>query len=262
MKSGTEKKESGPRRRHIAGLFLSLLIMSCSMGPFYTDAPPPQVSMPDQIPAPDFSVPYTLGAGDEIEIKFYFHPELNEKTTIRPDGRISLVLVDEVKASGLTPEKLDIKLTRLYGQKLDRVDLTVIVRGYSSQNVFIDGEIKTPQSLPLRGEMTVLQAIISSGIKETADMRSVLLMRAVSREEVKVFQLDLATPSKWSETNVFVKPLDIIYVPRSYIASTNLFVKQYLSNMVPDFIRLTFPLTYNLGGNSNSTRTVVISESQ
>jgi len=232
------------------------------MGPFYTDSLAPQVSLPDQVTGSDFVEPYTLSVGDEIEVKFYFHPELNDKITIRPDGRISLILVDEVEAFGLTPEQLDRKLTHLYSQKLDRVDLAVIVRGYSSQNVFIDGEIKTPQSLPIRGKMTVLQAIIASGIKETADMRSILLIRPVSREEVKVYQLDLATPSNWSETNALVKPLDIIYVPKTFIASTNLFVKQYLSNMVPDFIRVSFPLTYNLGSYSNSTRTVVISESQ
>ena len=65
---------------------------------------------------------YLLSPGDEIEVKFYYNPELSDRVTIRPDGRISLLLVDSVVAEGRTPEELDDILTDLYLQKLDRVD--------------------------------------------------------------------------------------------------------------------------------------------
>lgn len=245
--------------RNIAVFFLLLLTLSCSGRLYSTGSVSPEGPLPDLAVESDAVRPYSLCVGDEIEVKFYYHPELNDSTTIRPDGRISLVLVDEVVAEGLTPEQLDEKLTCLYDEKLDRVELTVIVRGYSSQQVFIDGEIKNPQPISLRSKMTVMQAIIAAGgIKDTADMQSVLLIRPLSKKKVTVFRIDIATPDKWAENNPFLKPLDIIYIPKTFIARANLFVQQYLSNMVPDFIRISFPLTYNLGSVDSNDRTVVV----
>jgi protein involved in polysaccharide export with SLBB domain len=199
---------------------------------------------------------YLLNIGDEIEVKFYYHPELNERTVIRPDGKISLLLVDAVKAAALTPEQLDEELTSLYSGQLERVDLTVIVRGYASQDVFVDGEINRPQPIPLKGSMTLVQAIIAAGgPKETAQMGKVLLIRPLDAEEFKVFEIDLQTPEMWAQNNILLKPLDIIYVPKTSIAKANIFVEQYLSNMVPDWIRISFPFPYSLGGERSVTVT-------
>jgi protein involved in polysaccharide export with SLBB domain len=205
--------------------------------------------------------PYLLGIGDEIEVKFYYHPELNERTIIRPDGKISLLLVDAVKAAGLTPEQLDGELTSLYSRKLERVDLTVIVREYTSQNAFIDGEINRPQPIPLEGNITLIQAIISAGgPKETAHMGKVLLIRPLDVEEFKVFEIDLQSPETWARNNILLKPLDIIYVPKTSIAKANIFVEQYISNLMPDWIRISFPFPYILGGQETERKVTVISE--
>ena len=62
------------------------------------------------------SKPYVIQAGDELDIKFFYNPELNESVVVRPDGKISLQLIDEIQASGLQPSELDQKLTDLYSR--------------------------------------------------------------------------------------------------------------------------------------------------
>ncbi len=245
--------------RPIVILVFVLTLGSCAghKGPSDTALQNQQLLLPKQGSAPPEH--YLLNIGDEIEVKFYYHTELNERTIIRPDGKISLLLVDAVKADGLTPEQLDEELTSLYSRKLERVDLTVIVRGYASQNAFVDGEINRPQPIPLRGNVTLVQAIIAAGgPKETAQMERVLLIRPLNEEKIKVFEIDLQSPEMWAKNNVLLKPLDIIYVPKTSIAKVNIFVQQYLSNVVPDWVRIGFG--YSLGGVGAERRVIVESD--
>ena len=77
--------------------------------------------------APQKPAPYVIQAGDELDIKFFYNPELNESVVVRPDGKISLQLIDEIQASGLQPSELDQKLTDLYSQELRKPVLTGIL---------------------------------------------------------------------------------------------------------------------------------------
>src|SRR3972149_12197051 len=88
---------------------------------------------------------YVMQVGDEIEVKFYYESELNERVTIRPDGKISLQLIDDVKAAGLTTSDLDKVLTEKYERKLKKPEITVIVKTFSSQKIYIGGEVTIPQ---------------------------------------------------------------------------------------------------------------------
>jgi hypothetical protein len=86
-------------------------------------------------------------------------------------------------------------------------------------------------------------------------MGKVLLIRPLDEEEFKVFEINLQSPEMWARNNVLLKPLDIIYVPKTSIAKANIFVQQYLSNMMPDWIRVSFPFPYSLGGERRVTVT-------
>ncbi|MCP4766465.1 MAG: hypothetical protein GY875_09350 [Gammaproteobacteria bacterium] len=77
---------------------------------------------------------YVIVPGDELEVKFFNNPELNEAGTVRPDGKISLLLIDEVKASGLSPAELDTHLTELYNDDLKDPEITVFVRSFTAQS--------------------------------------------------------------------------------------------------------------------------------
>ena len=87
---------------------------------------------------------YTIAPGDQLDIKFFYNPELNETITVRPDGMISLQLIDEIQAAGLQPAELDQKLTDLYSSELRKPVLTVIVRSFTRQRVYVGGEVTTP----------------------------------------------------------------------------------------------------------------------
>ena len=106
---------------------------------------------------------YRLQRGDEIEIKFFYNPSLNERLIIRPDGKISLQLIDELLVAELTPAQLDKILTRRYATELKQPELTIIVRSFVGQRVYVGGEVTTPQLVPLTGKMTALESIFRAG---------------------------------------------------------------------------------------------------
>ena len=121
---------------------------------------------------------YKIQVGDTLDIKFFYHPELNESVVVRPDGRISLQLVHEVQASGLTPETLRENLRGKYEAQISKPEIAVIVRSFSSQKIYVDGEVVKPGLIPLTGPMTILQSIASAGgIKETARLDEVIIIR-------------------------------------------------------------------------------------
>ena len=96
---------------------------------------------------------YRIGIGDELQIKFAYNSELNEEhIPVRPDGRISVPLAKQIKAAGLTTQSSskDI-LSQKYAAELKRPEVTVIVRGFNAQRVFVDGEINRPGLIPLMG---------------------------------------------------------------------------------------------------------------
>lgn len=192
-------------------------------------------------PMPNTLEPYILQPGDEVEIKFFHHPDLNDRVQIRPDGKISVMLLDDVETVGLTPAQLDEILTRGYAQKLDKVDLTVIVREFTKRNVYVDGEVVKPSAIVQSREIDVRQAIAAAGgVTNTANLRKVILIRRVDENNVAVARLDLSHVSQNDKANVFLRPFDIVYVPPSGIGKVNQIVQQYISNMMPDFVRINF----------------------
>ena len=115
---------------------------------------------------------YHLNPGDVLDIKFFYNPELNETVMVRPDGHISLQLANEIMAAGLTPEELRKSLTERYGKEINKPELSIIVRSFSMQRVYIDGEVNRPGMLPLVGPVTIHQAIAAAGgFRETARSR-------------------------------------------------------------------------------------------
>ncbi len=182
-----------------------------------------------------------LAPGDEIEIKFYYTPDLNESLTIRPDGKITLQMVDDVEVKGLTPDELRVELERLYTPYIKEPAVSVIVRTLASQQIFVGGEVRTPGALPLNGNTTLLQAIIQAGgfIKVSAKLSNVIVMR---QDEGKWYggAFDLRKVVKGKESDSFyLKPMDIVYVPRTRINKLNQWVDQYITRMIPGMGSIT-----------------------
>jgi protein involved in polysaccharide export with SLBB domain len=112
---------------------------------------------------------YIIQPGDQLDIKFFYNPELNENVTVRPDGLISLQLVDEVHASGLTPAQLDDLLTQKYSRELKKPMVTVIMRSFTMQRVYVGGEVNRQGES--HGGMTPSRRFSRREVCETADLK-------------------------------------------------------------------------------------------
>ncbi len=197
------------------------------------DAAPRLRDEPLPPPAP---APYRLGEGDLLAIKFYGNPELNEEVMVRPDGAISLPFLGDVPAAGLTPAELDRDLDRRFTGELARPRVTVIVREFGRQRVYVAGEVAKPGLLPLRGPLTLFQAVgEAGGFLSTARRQQVVLIRtgADGRRSGRSVDLRPVESGERPDLDVPLAPLDVIFVPRTRIASVDLFVEQYVRQLLP-----------------------------
>jgi polysaccharide biosynthesis/export protein len=203
---------------------------------------PPEATAPS---AGSADPEYRISLGDQLDIKFFYNPELNEQVIVRPDGRISLQLIPEIVVNGLTPAALTRQLTEAYAKDLKQPEVTVIVRSFGSQRVYVDGEVGKPGMVPILGLMTALQAIAEAGgMKETARDYQVIVIRRGALNKPMAFPLDLkkAREGKDLSQDVTLAPFDIIYVPRSRITNINTWVDQYIRKNIP----LPFGIQYGV----------------
>ncbi len=184
--------------------------------------------------APAKQAEYVIQTGDQLQVKFFYNPELNEDVTVRPDGKISLQLVDEVKAAGLSPSYLDQVLTQQYARELQKPQITVIVRSFTGQRVYVGGEVGRPGLINLVGSMTALQAVINAGgFKETAKPNGAIIIRKGPDNRPIPMRVDLGKVlyGEGAEADVQLQPYDIVYVPKTWIAKANKFVNQYIERL-------------------------------
>ena len=208
-------------------LSLALLIMAACTTTKPLETPPVKSSLPPpQI---------LLGAGDQIEIKFPYHPELNETVSIRPDGKIALQMVDEVNAANITPEQLDNILTKLYAREIRTPSLTVIVRRLAQQRVFVGGQVARPGIVPIDGQLSVLEAILQAGgpHREHGSVSNVVVVRNVEGKRYSTL-VNLKPAFKGKPYSPFLlAPNDIVLVPQTTISSINQWVDQYINKIMP-----------------------------
>ncbi len=213
-------------------LFLLLLLIACT----HVVKNPTPLSQHSIQTSPYTEQEYRIQVGDQLDIKFFYNPELNEQVTVRPDGRISLQLVREIMTADLTPAELTDLLTKKYAKELKMPEVTVIVRSFGSQRVYVDGEVAKPGIVPLVGFVTVLQAISQAGgMKDSARMSEVVLIRRGTDNKPLTLQVNAQKVIDGTDMSqdIALKPFDIVYVPKSPIANVNVWVDQYIRKNIP-----------------------------
>jgi polysaccharide biosynthesis/export protein len=185
--------------------------------------------------APVMNVGYMIGVGDDITVRLYNHPELDEDVRIRPDGKMLLSVIGEISAAGKTPEQLSKELTNRYAGFFQKASTFVIVRHFNSMRAFIAGEVAHPGIVDMQdGRKTVVQAIAAvGGVTDAATLQQVILIRRLrDQPEPLITELDLqkAIDGKAFDQDVELYPSDVVYVPRSGLAEMNLAVKQLILN--------------------------------
>jgi polysaccharide export outer membrane protein len=134
---------------------------------------------------------------------------------VRPDGRISLPLLNEVQAAGQTPEELRVYLEKAAAKFVAEPNATVVVKTINSRKVYITGNVLKPGTYPLAGDMTVLQLIaVAGGLQEYADSKKIVVMRREDgRDRHFSFNYKDVTRQKNLQQNIALKPGDTVIVP-------------------------------------------------
>ena len=187
---------------------------------------------------------YRIQPGDNLDVKFFYNKDLNEQIIVRPDGKISLQLVGELNAADLTPAQLTDELTRAYAVELNDPKITVIVRSFNSQRVYVDGEVNRPGLINLVIPTTALQSISQAGgLKDTARIDEIILIRRSADNTFTSTMLNLAKALDGTDMkqNIVLVSQDIIYVPKSHIANLDMWVDQYIRQLIP----IPFSITTN-----------------
>lgn len=151
---------------------------------------------------------YRIGIDDVLDVAVWNVAELQKTVPVRPDGKISLPLVNDVVAAGLTPMELREQLTKAMSTFIQNPDVSVVVREIHSLKVSVIGQVRAPGRYDLKGPATVLDALaLAGGFTEFAARRKVTILRSAQRFR---FDYDAAVSRG---NNVLIKPGDIIVVP-------------------------------------------------
>ena len=169
-------------------------------------------------PAPTGIVPppdYVIGADDVLAVVFWRDKDMSSEVSVRPDGKISLPLLNDVQASGLTPPQLRDKLTEEAKKYIEDPNVTVVVRQINSRRVYITGMVQKPGPYQLGAGTTVLQLIaMAGGVMEYAHSKKIVVMRTESgRQTSYPFNYDDVVSRKNLRQNIELKPGDTVIVP-------------------------------------------------
>jgi polysaccharide biosynthesis/export protein len=162
--------------------------------------------------APD----YVIGADDVLSILFWRDKDLSApEVTVRPDGKVTLPLLNDVQASGRTPEELGDAIREAARKFVEDPNPTVIVKEIKSRRVFITGRIEKPGPYPLNGKTTILQLIaMAGGLREFVDGKNITLMRSEKdRQTVYDFNYQDVVKKRYVHQNIELKPGDVVVVP-------------------------------------------------
>ena len=158
---------------------------------------------------------YVIGAQDVLDISVWKEPDVSRVVPVRPDGRISLPLLNDVQAAGLTPAQLAAQITESLKKYVTNPQVTVIVTTINSQRVYILGEVTRPGAFPLIPGMSVLQALSSAGgFTQFAKVKSIFVRRIENGKEAKYpFNYREVISGKRPEQDILLKAGDTIVVP-------------------------------------------------
>jgi polysaccharide export outer membrane protein len=158
---------------------------------------------------------YVIGPQDVLDISVWKESELTRTVPVRPDGKISMPLLNDVRAAGLTPNQLAAQITTSLKRFVTDPQVTIIVTQINSQRVYILGEVSRTGAYPLLPDMTILQALSSAGgFTQFANRKKIYMFRVENGKQVKYpFDYKAVIDGKLTSENVTLKAGDTIVVP-------------------------------------------------
>ncbi|MGH7827295.1 MAG: polysaccharide biosynthesis/export family protein [Candidatus Binatia bacterium] len=213
---------------------------------------------PDEIPrfeaAANFPhLDYRFEPSDTIQIRYTFHPEMNQEVTVLPDGKIIAQRAGEIHVWGMTVTQLEKLLVERTSDRLREPEVVVSVTKFAERTIYIGGEVERPGAIPYRRGLSPLQAIIAAGgFLTTAQRDSVILVRAAGPDEKFISRkLNLAQAiADGVKEPLYLAPHDVLYVSKTPIAEADLWVKQHITDLMP----FLFPSVGSATGIMRSVR--------
>jgi polysaccharide export outer membrane protein len=191
---------------------IASVLAGCQEGPPLPPAPPGSASP---------TAEYQIGPGDSLNIFVWRNPELTADVPVRPDGRVSIPLVEDVVAVGQTPTMLAREIEKRLSKYVTNPIVTVMPKSFIgpfAQQVRVIGEAATPRALPYRANMTVLDAMIEVGglTKYAAGNRATLVRTVNNVQESHPLHLNSLINDGDIDSNVALEPGDILIIPQTY----------------------------------------------
>lgn len=196
-----------------AAASMVLAVTGCGSNPNVNLSPEQQAATPDY--------EYLIGPGDTMEVFVWGNPDLSTNVVVKPDGKITTRLVENIEASGKTASQLARDIEKAYGQYVKSAVVSVIVNnfvGVPFQQVRVVGEAQQPLKVPYRKHMTVLDAMIEvGGLTDFASgNRAVLIRNFEGTREVLELRLDDLLKDGDISANIPMYPGDIVIIPESW----------------------------------------------
>lgn len=168
----------------------------------------------DPVPVSQAGPSYVIGPDDTLFISVWKEPDLTETLPVRADGMISLPLLNDVQAAGLTPMELGSSLSEKLKKYVSDPHVTIVVTQMNSQRVYVTGEVLHPGAMNLTPNMTVLQALATSGFSQFANTKGIYVLRNENGADKK-FPVNYKKLIKGEagNQNIALKPGDTIIVP-------------------------------------------------
>jgi protein involved in polysaccharide export with SLBB domain len=200
----------------------------------------PNIASPGVFPG---GVPMTeehaLAPNDELEVRFPFYPDLNDRVVVGPDGRVSLQLVNTVPVGGLTVADATKLINERYGAVIREPQATITLRTSAPQQVFVDGWVNNPGLVRSDVPLTVSRALAQAGgVKSGAQTSNILVLRRSNDGNVYYYQVGLGNYAGAGSQDPLLKSYDVVYVPQTVFASVSDFLANYVKN-IPFYFQYT-----------------------
>ncbi len=203
----------------VAALFLTSSIALAQDAPAQPDA----TSASDKaasdkatnvVPDSPAGLGYVIGPEDVLHIAVWREADLTATLPVRPDGKISLPLLNDVQASGLTPQQLANSVTEKLKKYIADPRVTVVVTQINSKRIYMVGEVFHPGPMPMIANMTVLQALSSAGLNQFANTKRIYVLRTENGKQQKLpVNYRKLVKGEQIEQNYLLQPGDEIVVP-------------------------------------------------
>jgi len=227
------------KARALVSVLSALLSVGCfsTLGvPSAADAP--RVAALQMAAAPDNTATpaYRIQSGDRLEIRSVYHDDLNGETTVGPDGQVSVVGLGQLQAVGLTSDELAAEIVRRASITHRNPSVTVRIKEFTSYHAYVGGEVKKPGYVVVTPGMTTLRAVWErGGFAYSARPDSVLHIAWNPQGGYSAQRINLERVLETGDTtqDLALGPNDMVYVPATWITNADLWVRQWIIELIP-----------------------------